>query len=123
MDQVCFVLPILPGKTAGARDFQRELDGPRKPDYDASERRIGISKEVWYIAETPSGYLLVAYMESPGLQQGALDVRAVARRIRHVVQGRARRRDRRRPQQPARDEAARARLELRGRVAGGEVFA
>lgn len=64
MDQICLVLPILPGKIAPARDFHRQLDGPRKPDYDASERRIGISKEVWYIAATPSGDQLVAYMES-----------------------------------------------------------
>ncbi len=64
MDQICLVLPILPGKTSAAREFQRELDGPRKSDYDASERRIGISKEVWYIAATPSGDQFVAYMES-----------------------------------------------------------
>jgi hypothetical protein len=64
MDQICLALPILPGKTASARDFQKELDGPRKGDYDASERRIGITKEVWYIAEMPAGDQLVAYMES-----------------------------------------------------------
>jgi hypothetical protein len=65
MDQICLVLPILPGKTESARDFQRELDGPRKPAYDTSERRIGITREVWFIAATPAGEQLVAYMESP----------------------------------------------------------
>ncbi len=65
MDQICLVLPILPGKTAAARDFQRELDTDRKADYDRSEQRIGIGKEVWYIASLPSGDQLVAYMESP----------------------------------------------------------
>jgi hypothetical protein len=64
MDQVCLVLPILPGRTTDARDFQRELDGPRKSTYSASERRIGITKEVWYIAPTPGGDQFVAYMES-----------------------------------------------------------
>jgi hypothetical protein len=64
VDQICLVLPILPGKTAAARDFHGQLDGARKPDYDASERRIGISKEVWYIAATPAGDQLVAYIES-----------------------------------------------------------
>ena len=64
MDQICLVLPILPGKTEDARAFQRELDTDRKADYDRSERRIGITKEVWYIASLPSGDLLVAYMES-----------------------------------------------------------
>ena len=64
MDQICLVLPILPGKTEDARAFQRELDTERKADYDRSERRIGITKEVWYVASLPSGDLLIAYMES-----------------------------------------------------------
>jgi len=64
VDQICLVLPILRGKTEDARSFQRELDTTRKPDYDRSERRIGITKEVWYIAALPSGDQLVAYMES-----------------------------------------------------------
>ncbi len=64
MDQICLVLPILANKTEDARAFQRELDTDRKADYDRSERRIGITKEVWYIASTPGGDQLVAYMES-----------------------------------------------------------
>ena len=42
-----------------------ELEGPRKADYAASERRIGILKESWYLQPTPDGDLFVAYMESP----------------------------------------------------------
>jgi hypothetical protein len=64
VDQICLVLPILPGKTEDARAFQRELDTTRKADYDRSERKIGITKEVWYIASLPSGDLFAAYMES-----------------------------------------------------------
>ena len=69
MDQICLVLPILPGKTEDARAFQRELDTERKGDYDRSERRIGITKEVWYIASLPTGDLLVAYMETADFNQ------------------------------------------------------
>jgi hypothetical protein len=65
MNQICLVLPILPGKTAAARDFMHELEGARKAEYDESERRIGIGKEVWYLATLPSGDHFVAYMESP----------------------------------------------------------
>ena len=65
MDQICLVLPILPGKTEDARAFQRELDTDRKADYDRSERRIGIPKEVWFIASLPTEDQLVAYIESP----------------------------------------------------------
>ena len=65
MDQVCLVVPVLPGRTADARDFMRELEASRNADYQASEQRIGIVKEAWYLARTPAGDQLVAYLESP----------------------------------------------------------
>jgi hypothetical protein len=64
MDHVCVVFPLLPGKTEDAHAFQRELDTERQTEYDRSERRIGISKEYWFIAFVPSGDQLVVYMES-----------------------------------------------------------
>jgi hypothetical protein len=64
MDHVCLVMPILPGKTDDARQFMRELDGPRKSEYDGSERRIGIGKELWYLATLPGGDQLIGYMEA-----------------------------------------------------------
>jgi hypothetical protein len=65
MDQVCFALPILPGKMGCARAFMQELDGPRKEQYTTSERRIGIVQESWYLQQTPAGDLFLAYIESP----------------------------------------------------------
>jgi len=65
MDQICLVVPIIPGKTTDARDFMRELETDRNADYQRSEERIGIVKEAWYLARTPAGDQLVAYMESP----------------------------------------------------------
>src|SRR5947209_15202299 len=65
MDHICFALPILPGKTDDARTFHRDLEGPRKADYVASEQRIGIVKEHWFLQHTPQGDMLLAYMESP----------------------------------------------------------
>lgn len=41
-----------------------ELETQRKPDYARSEQRIGITREHWFFAQTPSGPQLVAYMES-----------------------------------------------------------
>lgn len=64
MDHVGFALPILPGKTAEARAFLIELEGPRKGHYAESERKIGITKELWFLQGTPNGDLFVAYMES-----------------------------------------------------------
>jgi hypothetical protein len=65
MDQICLVVPILPGRTVDAKDFMRELEGDRNADYQRSEQRIGIVKEAWYLAHTPAGDQLVGYMESP----------------------------------------------------------
>jgi hypothetical protein len=64
MDHVCLVAPVREGKAGAARAFMRDLDGARRDDYDRSEQRIGITKEVWFLAPTPSGELLVGYMES-----------------------------------------------------------
>ncbi|HET8629349.1 MAG TPA: hypothetical protein VFL91_18165 [Thermomicrobiales bacterium] len=41
------------------------MAGPRKEAYAASERALGIVKELWFVQETPNGDLFVAYMESP----------------------------------------------------------
>ena len=65
MDQICLVVPVLPGKTTDARDFMQQLEGDRKASYQHSEQRIGIVKELWYLSSTPAGDQLVAYMESP----------------------------------------------------------
>jgi hypothetical protein len=64
MQQACFSLAVLAGKTAGARAFMRELEAPRKAEYAASERRIGIVKECWFLQQTSHGDLLIGYMES-----------------------------------------------------------
>ena len=64
MDQICLVVPVQPGRGDDARDFMRELEQSHMDEYDRSERRIGISKEVWFLAEAPSGDLLVSYIES-----------------------------------------------------------
>ena len=64
MDHVCLALPVLPGKSADARAFMRQLDRERRAEFDQSERRIGITKEPWYLAQLPSGDHLIGYMEA-----------------------------------------------------------
>jgi hypothetical protein len=64
MDQICLVISFLQGKSDDARDFMRELEESRKADYGLSEQRIGITKEVWYLAHLNGSDALVAYMES-----------------------------------------------------------
>ena len=63
MDHICLALPILDGKTQDARAFMDELENSRKGDYDRSERKIGITKELWFLASLPAGDHLIAYIE------------------------------------------------------------
>jgi hypothetical protein len=78
MDHICLLLPIVDGKSEAARRFQRELDTIRKADYAKSEDRIGITKELWFIASLPSGDHYIAYMESEAFDK-ALSAFAASR--------------------------------------------
>jgi hypothetical protein len=64
MQQTCFAVPLQAGQTAAARAFLRELEHARKAAYAASERRLGIAKEVWALQAAPPGDLFVVYIES-----------------------------------------------------------
>ena len=64
MDHVCLALPLLAGQADAARTFMQQLDGARRNEFDSSERRIGITKELWYLAQLPSGDHLIGYIES-----------------------------------------------------------
>jgi hypothetical protein len=63
MDRTLFALPLLPGKTAAARAFLRELEEERKAAYAASEARLGLTKEVWALQSLPAGDCFVVYFE------------------------------------------------------------
>jgi hypothetical protein len=64
MDHVALAFPILPGQTGAARTFQKDLDTTRKSDYAKSEKRIGVHREYWYIADLPSGEHLLAFFDA-----------------------------------------------------------
>ncbi len=58
------VFPILPGKTEQWKHFCQEMVGPRRSEYEASRKRLGISREVAYLQQTPQGNLVVVYSEA-----------------------------------------------------------
>jgi hypothetical protein len=68
MDPVCLVMPILPGKTDDACVTAR-AGWTEEGEFDQSERRIGISKELWYLATLPGGDQLVGYLEANNFGQ------------------------------------------------------
>jgi hypothetical protein len=57
-------MPVLEGKSEAARTFFKQLDAERRAEFDASERRIGITKELWYLAKLPAGDHVIGYMEA-----------------------------------------------------------
>jgi hypothetical protein len=61
--------PVLAGRTDDARVFMRQLDGVRRADFDAFERRLGVSKALWFLAQSPSGDQLISYAEISNFNQ------------------------------------------------------
>ena len=67
MDYALFAVPILPGKTGAARAFLEELERDRGQQFDVSERRLGNTRELWAIQQTPQGDLYVVYAEASNM--------------------------------------------------------
>jgi hypothetical protein len=68
MDHTCIVAPVKPGKEEALRDFYREIEGARNEEYDRSEQRLGIKKEVAFSAKTDGGTIAVIYIESENFE-------------------------------------------------------
>ena len=58
--------PVLPGKEDEPRKFAREtLD--RGEEFDASQRRVGVTKEEWSLQQTPMGSMVIVRFEAPDI--------------------------------------------------------
>jgi Family of unknown function (DUF6176) len=68
MDHTCLVVPVKPGKEEALRAFYREIEGARNDEYDRSEQRLGITKEVAFSANADGGTVAVIYIESENFQ-------------------------------------------------------
>ena len=68
MTTMLLTLPIRPNQTEAARAFAQECLGPRYSEYDASERRIGINIENWYLQHLSSGEFFAIHADGPDLQ-------------------------------------------------------
>lgn len=64
MAAFCGVFPILQGKSQAARDFAKALMGPRAREFDASEKRLGATKETWFLQKVPQGDMWLVYFEA-----------------------------------------------------------
>jgi hypothetical protein len=55
--------PILPGQAEGIRRMREEALGPRRSEYEESRRRMGITKEMAWVQQTPMGEIALVYWE------------------------------------------------------------
>jgi hypothetical protein len=61
--------PIAPGKVEAWRRFCQELAGARRQTYEASRRRLGITRERMALVETPSGSAAVTTIDARDVGQ------------------------------------------------------
>ena len=71
MAAYAFMLPILPGQEETDRRLFAEMQGPRRAEYEAAWRRLGVKTErVWH-QQTPEGTFAVVYLEGPMTSVGS----------------------------------------------------
>jgi hypothetical protein len=58
------VFPLLPGKTEQWKRFCQEMVGPRLREYEASNKRLGITRDFASLQQTPQGDVTVVYLEA-----------------------------------------------------------
>lgn len=69
MASLASAFPVLPGKEEALNRFTQEMAGPRRSDYQASRRRLGITIERSYLQHTPQGALAIVYIEADHPEQ------------------------------------------------------
>ena len=63
MGVVGLAVPVLPGKESQARQFGASIK-QKKNDWEKSEKRLGMSKEAWFLQQSPQGSMLIVYIEA-----------------------------------------------------------
>jgi len=60
------VAPILEGKLEAWKSWTSEFNGPRRNEFDAFNKRYGLTRHDVWLAETPNGPMAVVLHEGPG---------------------------------------------------------
>jgi hypothetical protein len=64
MRPFCVAFPVLPGKGEVLKQFAKAATTDKFRELDASEKRLGIPRESWFLQQTPRGDLLLIYFEA-----------------------------------------------------------
>lgn len=57
------VFPVLPGNEDAARNFAKEVMGPRRGQFAANEARSDVTRETWSLLTTPDGSFVNVWFE------------------------------------------------------------
>jgi hypothetical protein len=64
MASLAMTLPLLPGKTEDWKRWVQEMAGARLSEFQASRKRLGITREESFLQQTPQGDMAVLYIEA-----------------------------------------------------------
>ena len=64
----CAAFPVLAGKVNAARQLAAECAGPRREDFAASQKRLGVTREQWFLQHEPDGQRLLVWFEADDLE-------------------------------------------------------
>ena len=69
MESLAFAFPLRAGKTEEWRAWIAETLGPRRSEYEAFSRRVGLGTQRAYLQHTPHGDQAIIYLEGDDLQR------------------------------------------------------
>jgi hypothetical protein len=67
MESLALSFPLRAGKTEEWRAWIREVTGPRRSEYEAFSRQLGLSTQRVYLQHTPQGDQAIIYVEGHDL--------------------------------------------------------
>jgi hypothetical protein len=65
--RIAFALPCLPGGGQKLRELAEQCRGPRREEFDYFHRRVGLTREDWYLQQSPQGEIWNFAMEGDPL--------------------------------------------------------
>src|SRR5689334_12168488 len=69
MASLAFAFPLRAGKTEEWRAWSSEILGPRRSEYEAFSRKLGLGTQRWYLQHTPQGDQAIIYLEGDDLER------------------------------------------------------
>jgi hypothetical protein len=81
-DAAAFAIPLLPGKTdIDRREMRSCWQGDRRAAYEASRKRLGITREAVWIQQLPSGDIAIVHLEADDLNRALIRKWTLTRQV------------------------------------------